>query len=447
MNLEIALPITFYLGIILIFLLCKSRIEQNCYIVFVSFVFVGMAFINILGNSIGVYHVCSLILFLKFFLDRVKKKESFFRKKEKINSLYFFLVYCFFSIFVICFREEILVYGVDPGKQIAHFSFQQFTQYMYLFHAFVMMHVFYKLLLSKTISIDKLWECIDIMYLLAVCIGFIQLFIPVKLFNFLFKNDSIGSVNQSISIMGNKIVRIDSTFPEPSMLTLFLAPIMGVYIYEIIQKQEIKKIIFVVMGVGIELLNQASSFIIGMAAAVIGILGIQILKYVKYGAVIKISKKKLIINFAGLFFILFIFKNLLVKDITLFLNKLTIRHDSGIIRFRTMQLALQAFKNNPILGIGFGTMRSMDLFSSWLGQIGIMGLVLYFVPVGFLSIRLLRQYKVECNKLFLLIFAYNMIMFTTVPEFRFLFIWVYYAMAFYEIEKNKKTDAVIIKEV
>lgn len=435
MDLNIALPVTFYLGIILIFILYKIDIEKCCYIVLISSVFVGAAFINILGNSITVYHVCSLVLFLKFILNKIKKKNKLNLKKEKIYNLFYFLIYCFFSIFVACFiKEEIIVYGVDVGKVTAHFNFQQFTQYMYLFHAFVMMYIFYKLLSDKTMTISNCWKCIDYMYLTVICIGFIQLVLPVNIFNSIFKNDCIGSVNQKILIMNQEIVRIDATFPEPSMLTLFLVPIIGIYLYEIIEKQNFKKIIFFILGVIIELLNQASSFIIGIVSIIIGILIVQITKYTKYKKTIKIDKQKLIINCAIIFLIVYTFKNLIIKDILLFLSKLTMRHDSGMTRFQTMQLAIQAFRKNPLLGIGFGTMRSMDLFSNWLGQLGIVGMLLYLMPIGSLLINLLKQTEVESNKLFLLIFVYNIIMFAAVPEFRFLFIWMYYAMAFYWFE-------------
>lgn len=445
MDLNITLPVTFYLGIILIFICCKIDMEKCCCLVLISSVFLGVSFVNILGNSIIVYHVCSLVLFIKFFRRKVKCREKFIIKKEKIGSLYFFLIYCFFSIFVVCFRETTLVSAVDPGTELSHFKFQQFTQYMYLFHAFVMMYMIYRLLQDGDITMDKLWKCIDIMYLTVVIIGFIQLFVPVDIFNFFLKNDANGAVRQSAMLGNIKIVRIDSTFPESSMLTVFLVPILAVYIYDISKKVTLKKVLFVICGLLIEILNQSSSFIIGIAAFVAGLFMINIVRIKNDRQTIKVNKKKLSVVLIIVFSVLFVFKDLIMSSLILFYDKVTLQHGSGRARFGTMKGALQVFKDNPLLGLGFGTMRSMDLFSNWLGQLGIVGLLLYLVPVGLLLFRLLLRKEQEGNRFFLLIVIYNAIMFAAVPEFRFLFIWMYYAMAFYYIETTDNKQEHIIK--
>lgn len=440
MNLNFGLPITFGVGIFLMFFLALNKLERCCYIVIFSSVFTGIAFLYINDNSILVYHICSMVLCLKFFNQMIGQKEKILVKGENINNMLFFLIYCFFSIFVVITKEAVEIPFVEAGSGFSHFSFQQFTQYIYLLHAFVMMYMVYRLLDNRTISMNKLWKCIDYMYLAVVVIGFAQLFIPNEIYNMVLKNDANGAVDQSVTFGTIKLVRIDSTFGEASFLGVFLVPLLCMYIYEAMRKITVKNALFIICGIAIEMLNQSSTFIIGMAGFIIGLLIVVLFKKVKskqQGEKNKSDLRRNILILASAIVIAFLLKDVIKKDLNLFISKLSMQHFSGAVRFKCMSMALQAFMKNPILGIGFGTMRSMDLLSNWLAQLGIAGLLLYILPLCFLLIKLLVSGTQEGNKLFLLIAITNLIMFAAVPEFRYLFIWLYYAMAYYYLRPVK----------
>lgn len=445
MNLGLGFPITFGIGIILICVLCIISLEKCCYIVLFMSIFMGVAFLHIGDNSILVYHICSMIFFLKFIYQMLKQKSVFFAKGERINSMFWFLIYCFFSIFFVLIKIPVEIPSVESGdNEFSHFSFQQFTQYMYLFHSFTMMYAIYRLLDNCTISMKKIWKCIDYMYLIVIIIGFLQLLVPIELYNMILKNDANGAVYQLVSFGNRKLLRIDSTFGEPSFLGFFLVPILCMYIYEAIHKITVKNTIFIVCGIIIEMQNQSSTFIIGMGAFIIGLFIIEIFKSLKNKQQLKISKQNVqsvLIVLVAMVVICFLFKDFIKKDLDVFVRKLSMQNTSGMERFSTMFMALQAFRKNPVLGVGFGTMRSMDMLSNWLGQLGIFGVLLYIFPVSFILVKLLVYGTMESNKLLLLILVSNVIMFAAVPEFRFLFIWLYYAMAFFqckdELDNNR----------
>ena len=115
------------------------------------------------------------------------------------------------------------------------------------------------------------------------------------------------------------------------------------------------------------------------------------------------------------FLILFIF----FKDVlnTVIFNKLT--SGSAITRYNWNLYSINAFKSSPLIGIGYKNIRGSSIICSLLGQIGIIGLLLY------LAFNILIIIKNKKNKFALSILSIFIIQIIACPDLDFCVYWLF----------------------
>lgn len=116
--------------------------------------------------------------------------------------------------------------------------------------------------------------------------------------------------------------------------------------------------------------------------------------------------------------------------------KISVGNVSGMARSKSMRIMIEAFKKSPIISVGFGTAMGYDLFSTWLAEVGIVGVTVY-VSLLYEGIKgLLNNRDTNSYRVLILILVSNMIMFASVPEFMQVFSWVYVGLAYYLFDKR-----------
>ena len=154
--------------------------------------------------------------------------------------------------------------------------------------------------------------------------------------------------------------------------------------------------------------------------------------------------RKKILSFCFVFSIIFI---LITTNIDfcinafnqLFVNKVTANDTSGIVRRGSFEANISFFCSasiiNQLFGIGFGYIRSMDLFSTLLVNNGIIGVAiftsLFFYPI----IKLKNTDKnIGLKSAIIVIYVTMMI---SVPEYSYLIIWLFLGIAYNQINFQK----------
>ena len=94
---------------------------------------------------------------------------------------------------------------------------------------------------------------------------------------------------------------------------------------------------------------------------------------------------------------------------------------SGVERWDGFITMLKVGLNYPF-GVGFGSSRSKDLFSTWICNVGIVGLLIYFLFILRMFLKALSEKKLKYFFPYLLVVLLMMI---SVPEPYNLFVWFY----------------------
>jgi hypothetical protein len=126
-----------------------------------------------------------------------------------------------------------------------------------------------------------------------------------------------------------------------------------------------------------------------------------------------------------------VFKDKFNYNIGNIVGKLNGQGESGSMRKYDFQYHMNVFKNYLITGIGFGSVRSKDLISTILADVGLSGAVpLLVYIVG--RLYLLKRIGDDFSKvLYAIMFSTIVVLFISVPEFFYLYIWIYFGIIDY----------------
>ncbi|MGN1306018.1 MAG: O-antigen ligase family protein [Oscillospiraceae bacterium] len=276
-------------------------------------------------------------------------------------------------------------------------------------------------------------KVLDAAYVAALCLALLQLVVPANICTELFRNSS----NVGYRIDG---ARISGPFNEPSMLALVCTPFFCGYLYRLINKFSFKYLLYAALFLAVMLNNQSSSAVLGVFVGVILIVFVNLFDYKK-----KFRNKDLVWILIVLLSILIfaVFASSLIGDtISMTLQKLNGEGRSGSERLYSFVHHMNIFLDHFFLGIGYGTVRSFDLLSTWACEVGIIGLLLYFVPIITLCFKLFKLKSVQSIQLLINIVVYNAILFSSACEVSFLQIWIIYGLGFYIVQNREyeKTD-------
>ncbi|VYT78620.1 hypothetical protein [Clostridium tertium] len=372
------------------------------------------------ASSITAYQIISLILFLKFSFLVLTKRINFKVKIRK--SLLVFVIICGLSILLIPYKSKFIVLSPNDIYENVRFSIQNITQYCYLIISYIVYFITYILFSNNIINIKKTFKILGISFVCVLTLGIFQLIIPTNEFNLIFRNAVY--VNDQYFLGRPRLASVNA---EASILALFITPIIAMYLTIFRANIKIKYLILALLGIIIGIVSNSSGFYLGIFIYLLA--DIVLLKRKKNG---KIAIKKIIVYYITVvIFIIgvFLFRDLITEGIVSLFDKITGKHVSGVGRGNAFINQMQVFSQNLIFGIGFGTTKSYDLFSTWLVQVGILGFSMYFAYI-LKSIIILKK---KNPSLMMLILITNVVLLVSVSNFTYNYIWIYYGLADYII--------------
>ena len=411
----------FCIAILLVILF--KKMDFGFYMFTFTAVLTTISVFDIGNKSILIFHMAYLIILIKYCFKISQNKYRFSVSK----SLFLFVAWCLITIPFSLFHTHTIVSNIDNVFSYVSFNFQQFTQFAYLFIGFSVCLICNSLLISDKISMEKVMKAVDISYVFVLCFALMQLIFPIDFVNTYFRN----SVHTAYNFEGT---RISGTFAEPSFLALFSTPLFGGYLYRLLTEFKLKYAFFSLLFLAVTLSNQSSSAIMGAGAA--ALLIILLFPYKN-----KISLQRMALLFiacAGISLVIIFNLNSISGAIMSLISKLNGEGVSGQERTSSFIYHFNVFVDNFFIGIGYGTVRSFDLFTTWGCEVGIIGLLLYFIPTINLFIKLVKIHTSISIQLAIYIAVYNLILFVSVCEIMFLNIWIYYGVAYYYVRQYSR---------
>ena len=345
-------------------------------------------------------------------------------------------------IMLIVYLGSIEVWYAESGFYMLRPTIHNFTQLAYLVFCFII-YVFTKNFIKRNENIENLINKlinVQIYSLTFVCFWGIYQFISDR-FGFPFL--TIFTQREGVHIGSpyvENILKINSVAPEASMLALYLAPILG-FIYILsrkIVKLNIHFLLILTFLVGIFTIS--TSFLIGIVILVGLILGEKF--SIKYYSEVYISRKRILLLFLSItlfgIICLLTFSHIRVI-IDTSLAKMHLSNFSGIDRLNQFLMGIRIFKESNFLGVGFGTIRTTDLFSTLLANVGVIGIFLLFgfIIKIYLDLKEISKYSYIAKGYIYYFIIFFGIAFISVSEMFFLYLWINIAIAEIIIHEQK----------
>ncbi len=430
-----------------IYLIYRVSLINSLLIGYFLSIFTTLSVFNIekLGFSLTIGHFWMIILGAKVIYNLLIHKLTLKIRHNKY--LYLFILFSFITIFFPMFiKEEINIISPSGIETVLKFSFHNISQYMYLFFDFYVFIISGIIFSNQKITLKKLDKVFVYSLGIIIILCFIQVIVPIEIYDTFFRNDYNHATHFLSS--SNTILRMSGPFIENSMLSLYMTPVFCYVVITYIEKQDKLKEIIIIATLFIGLLSKSSTFIVGLFTFMFVIIIVAIYSYYKrrefynsyfHKFILRVinkiniirKNKKLTVTISvlsvifGVFIVFFVFMNL-----NGLIGKLMGQGESGHLRTVNLAKHLSVFIKYPINGVGFGSVRSGDLLSTWLAQIGIIGVTLFIMFI-YSAIKNLKIFNRVFDLGLLFIICITLVLqCVSVPEPYFLFIWMYYAIAF-----------------
>lgn len=414
-----------------IFLFCDIKYLFYGLIIISGFTSTSIINIPRISLSIQPAHFVGGLFMIKLFYHIVKNKYN------KVNlfskSLLAFVIIAGISlIYPLLFSKNVIV--ITPNSEIKplRFTMQNITQYMYLLFGYLIYLSTSNFLLNSKIKFKNIIGIFRLSLTIILFLGIIQLFVPVDIYNNFFRNN-YNHMNDGV--MG--MVRISSVAQEASMLSLYTAPLTLFLLCGIKNSANRKyDITLIVVSFIVAFLNMSSTYFLAMI-----VFGIMILILL----IAKLNKDELLENIKGIYhnkkniivflfvivaaiLLMVIFRDRLVLIFNTLVKKISGQGESGNARQSAFNMTIKVFVSYFITGVGFGSIRSFDLLSTWLAEVGLLGFIPFCI---FLFTRVFYLYrkrsKSEYFMIFSLIISVIIILFISVPEPYYIYLWMYFA--------------------
>lgn len=420
-----------------------------------SSVFTAAAVFNIEATTTGItpFYFVGFIwiisVFIKYYRNNIKIKDILIKSRN--NKLIRALL--IFALVIICSEFCLFIFNnkyeyidiLSMESIVISFSKSNITQPI-----FVIFMIFISILLIleldnryKITRVMKVFSIATIFSLIWGIAQFCMFYLKIEYPHWLFNNNiSYGQLYYQM-IYGLK--RVNSIALEPSTFALniivFLPMILVFWIseYRVFsnhKKNKIFMIIIILLTLTCAVLTTSSTAIVGIGLIVL-LLSIYILIFSTKDGSLRKNKKKILVFY--LFLIISIIIVFLLatkvfgmywgtlvdalKDITV--NKRNLQ--TGNERMSAMLTSFNILKNNPILGGGFGSFRSLDLTTNLLSNVGIVGL-LSFAYVVYVPLK--RAFKaIRKNEIFSVGLGITLLVATialgiAIPDLIFGYYWI-----------------------
>jgi len=366
-------------------------------------------------------------------------------KKLVIPNKFLMLFVClsFISLIMPILLEYRDVKVLSPDSIITNVKFrlQNVTQFLYLFFCFLLYWMTKDYIGSDYEKILRLIKVFLYGGIIVCLLGLYQeiAYILGMPFDVWFRSGVHGNVQP----YGN-FVRVYSVTQEPSMLAMYLAPLLALVFF--INKKIFKyKLMLIAMLIITGILSTSTTFVVGICVFAILLIYDKVLKpyyNVQDVKVLKYFGISLFVFFITCSFAFMISPQIKYLLTTSILEKFSGTNVSGSERLTSFIHHLKVGLNYPLLGVGFGAARSKDLFTTLLANVGVFCtslLIIYFISMRY-RLNRVRDYKV---RQFSQGFSYYLtiifiVMFISVPELYFLYVWISMAIAEGLLKINQK---------
>lgn len=362
--------------------------------------FSGASVLNIAGGSIQP----SFFFFMMFFLLTLRGNMTV----RLDGRLILFFVYCLISIVFppIFARTGVQIIDQEGDLVPLHFSASNVIHIAYLLFDLVFLNTLLRYKNDGKIAAGA-FAAYRYGFYAVVLVCFYQMLA----FRFNLPFDRIFRTGVHGNIQGT---RLYGPCDEASMLCYYLVPSI---LFCLQTKRSLPSVCFAFLGILVGVLSESSTFLVGIA--LLSVLAIPAcVRFLSAPRSVKVWRT-IAIGLLCLLFVLVLMAGRLSRLVELFLEKLARQSVSGEERSSTMLTLIGVGLRFP-LGVGFGSARSADLFSSWLCNVGIVGMAIFLVYV----IHYARSaYKNGYFSRALPFLVTLVLMFISVPEPYNLFVW------------------------
>ncbi|MBP2658163.1 MAG: putative rane protein [Firmicutes bacterium] len=314
---------------------------------------------------------------------------------------------------------------INPYDSSKIFRSTMFTQALYLlaaFSTFLFSKLFYKRQWDKYIFSGVIFLALYGLFEFIYFLIFNQNgdFISNRVFG----DGEIGSGSlfQTMTIGGLGLERLKSLTGEPSMYAFTVLPF---WIYTLHTRNKCSSLLFLVT-----LILSTST------TAIIGIIIYLLVRFRYFGI-----KDSFIKYFLILLMIVIILIGPIIMDVIqlLVVDKITLTNISGIDRYNNFINSMDFFINTSIIsklfGVGFGYIRSTDMFSTLIVNNGIIGFSIISMIFGYPLWKLENNYRNIGLKASLIVIYFTMMI--SVSEFSYLSIWLFLGMAYNQVDLER----------
>lgn len=423
----------FVLPLGFILFLCPG--EQLLWLTIVLSGFTGSSLVTISGLAIQPSYYLA-VLWIVQQLIRNKGKIKIYHANV-IRPLMLFGAIAAVSIAMpILLMDKVKIMNVDGTIEKLRFSSSNITQLIYLLFVFTFF-VFLSGYMAKSNDRKDVVYKAFVFGVVAIAIVTLYQMVAYQLnlpFDTIFKT---AMLRDAPSIAKGQMVfwdkRISGPCLEASMLAYYLVAALPVcWRISNIKLKYILTVYLIIVGI----ITKSSTFLVGFALWIILEMifyyhnnGFKIISHRKIHKDIPVLCMGAIIVWGACATALSNTENMrtmILNAVEAFGSKLRVENQSGQERSEAFQILMEAFKEHPLLGVGYGSTRGKDLFSTWLSDIGLIGMGAFCV----FMFRALKANISRANDQFrmatMLVWG---CMLVSVPEPYNLFIWIIMALA------------------
>lgn len=415
-----------YFLIPFIILMCFQSLSRNAYVLTFCASLTTLAVFSIGDNYITLYLLLFVVVFVKYVCYVVGRGTI---KRAVPKTLIMYFIWCAMTIplSALPVNHSVLATGLEATDYV-RFHSSQFTQLIYLLVSVVFCVIMSDLLESGVITQRNLWKSLCASYVMAVILVYVHALLPREISLLLFRNGKVDEFNLVGTICG--------AFFEPSTMACYICPFVCVFLERFLRDLKISNLLLSIIGF-------VACYLSGSSSAWFGLffwIGFAFIRYViRRLTVTKIRSSRL--KLLAYVFLLLIVVSVIILALPLLGSeleklgtKLSLFSDPhqpnpmndgrGVIFW----LNFRVFLHSPLIGLGFGSVRSADLTATILASTGVVGMGLYlayWLPLLFILLR-----HPENDSLTTYIFVYNAVMLAAVPEPYYLTIWAMNALMY-----------------
>lgn len=395
-------PVTF----LLMYIFFAKNIKELYMVFFMLTPFTATSLLNIGGISISLPLYSGLFLIIKFILKLLQKMKL---KKIRINKfLMIFYIFSIFSIFSPLYIDKNFKITSNWSNEfINYFLLKKYeviiSHLLYLTYCLIIYFITIYIIKFNQIKIEELVKVYKKSFYLVFLFSLVEI-ISYKV-GLIDKFNKIFRMNESTFVQGyGNFVRISGPNGEPSMFSIYLLVSLGIFYF---YKQKKEAVLAIFLGI----VSTSTSFVLGLLAYIVL-------------NIVSLKRRRILEICICMLVIMVIIMGLLsvYPQITILftdiIRKISGEGISGNDRmFNMMSHFKVSISVNPFFGIGFGVARSKDLLTTWLVNIGYLGVISFILA-------LLNSILSKRNKSIgiVLIVAF-IVEFISVPEPYFLYLW------------------------